>query len=170
MNKWRVISSAKVVQDTGDPCRTGILVDGKVYPMANRLFDLENDLWYTRSKTIGPFTQDDFKWTDKSHGNGYGYISMPLETAASKYVMTFAADGAYQEELSGDVASDRQAEFVAWEDGVLYIGVGAVCFTPDFTITIELQVEESKKVPIEFCDTTEIEQALEETEQWVNEL
>lgn len=33
MEDWRIIQSAKVVHSLGDPCKTGILVAGKVYPI-----------------------------------------------------------------------------------------------------------------------------------------
>ncbi len=34
MKNWRIIEKAKVVQDTSDPCTTGILINGKVYPLS----------------------------------------------------------------------------------------------------------------------------------------
>lgn len=30
---WRIVEKAKVVQDTNDPCTTGIMINGKVYPL-----------------------------------------------------------------------------------------------------------------------------------------
>jgi hypothetical protein len=33
MEDWRILQSAKVVHSLGDPCKTGILVGGKVYPI-----------------------------------------------------------------------------------------------------------------------------------------
>ena len=33
MEDWRIIQSAKVVQNTDNPCKTGILVGDKIYPI-----------------------------------------------------------------------------------------------------------------------------------------
>lgn len=43
MSDWRVINSARVVQDTGDPCRTGIKVGNKIYPLGGAVDYLQND-------------------------------------------------------------------------------------------------------------------------------
>lgn len=43
MNGWRVINSAKIVQDTSNPCKTGILVDNKVYPLGGAADYAQND-------------------------------------------------------------------------------------------------------------------------------
>ena len=83
MKDWRIIEKAKVVQDTSDPCATGILINGKVYPLSGgnggtKLSEFENDLFYANREPVLTIKSEEFTpmYVKDENGNDTDEVNM----------------------------------------------------------------------------------------------
>lgn len=103
---WRVVQSAKIAQDTSNPCRTAILVGNKAYPLAGSWNDLADKPFGTITEIYDIIPESNGGYD----GDGWFYCGKPEQS--------LVAGEAYAIHLNG-----TKYECIAYEvDGTVYIG------------------------------------------------
>lgn len=153
--------------------------------MPTKLSDLENDLWYSKEILVGEFTMND--WTiDDDDGNAVYEFTPQIEglTAKNLRVKAFGAvdDVSFAQEYSTNENCDvytygPYAYFEAWwrdiavmhgciydaeaENTIAHDATRVIVYEikgiPFESFTVQLYAVDEKKIPIEYCDTSEIE-------------
>lgn len=151
---WRIIDKARVVQDTGNPCKTGILVDGKVYELggasswddlAGRPFGpkdvtytLLEDYRYDRNNIEEENEGWTFMYTDRGFKSG---DTVTVIFNGVEYVCEAADDG----EGTYYASSADLPVVISYfeEEGEGYLNIFAYQETATITIVVDANIIES---------------------------
>lgn len=187
---WEVINNAKVVQCCDSSKRIGIVVNGEVYELgsgsATKLSDLENDLFYSKRESFLKLTPADFVMNDAMgvymYDSGQPALDWLTGTDKLGYCLIASPNGATQTVTENEVpvidgagmglpAEMASTVFVVCETAMICNGYPEL--GPNFAValhpvsmamveSIELFKVDVKKIPIEYCDTSEIETEIDE--------
>lgn len=147
-----------------------------------KLSDIENDLWYTKRETLVNLTLEDFT-ADKTGMLVHEMDKVNLANSDKfgyqiSFTTTEGVSLSGTETDLGDFVVDTYGNGTIWinepllvianglgrgETGYIEVDKCTVYLSPDLTeVNLTLEIIKEKKIPIEYCDTSEIEAEIDE--------
>ena len=147
-----------------------------------KLSDIENDLWYTKRETLVNLTLEDFTANETgalvhemdkvnlANSDKFGYQISLTTTGGDSFSGTEADLGGFVVETygNGTIWTNEPLLVIAngleqGETGYIEVDKCTVYLSPDLTeVNLTLEIIKEKKIPIEYCDTSEIEAEIDE--------